>query len=489
MTAYKYVSPDIDAQINWATVGQTIASNFKAEADAREQKKEAIDQATRDMLKTLSVPPQGQDETKSQQAIKYGQDMSSFILTQQKLLKSGQIDPKTYMLTIQNATDSTSQMYDAFKSYQDNYKEIMDRSNSNASQPLELFLASKGEQFRDFNLFQPVINSDGSVSMAKKIKTMVDGKEVVTISTDPNDIMPVNYINSTFTSRFDRFNSIDKAKELASGLATYVRTSLKSPSLSGIGLIKAVESAKNNPDYKKAIDNLARSQMQGLNMLSYLTVDMSVDPTKPQYNIVDNPAEAAKSPYNILVQREGGRWVPKFTKEQEEAALSSFKTSIESYVGSKEQTQAIGQLSRNDTPEYLLNRQDKKQYSVDYGRNIGSLLTGNDNEVRAALATLNQNTGLIFSKNKNILTVTDTATKMTQTYDLNTMSPNDIGVKLLVATYKTADIDQAAARSGLSSGIGKRALNLSGQYNPVPLDNTSAKINKTKRGSLDPITK
>lgn len=476
MTAYKYVSPDIDAQINWATVGQTIASNFKAEAESREQKKEAIDKATRDMLKTLSVPPQGQDETKSQQAIKYGQDMSSFILSQEKLLKSGQINPKAYMLTIQNAIDSTNQMYDAFQSYQDNYKEIMERSNSNENQPFELFLASKGEQFRDFNLYQPVINADGTVSMAKKIKTKVDGKEVVTISSDPNDIMPVSYINSAFTSRFDRFNAVNSAKTLADGLATYVRSTVKNPTLSGVGLIKEFSSPKNNPKYKEVIDNLARSQMQGLNMLSYLTVDMSVDPTKPKYNIVDNPTDAAKSPYNILVQREGGKWVPKFTKEQEQAALDSFKTSIESYIGSKESVQSLG--LKSEESEASVKR--KKDYALanEIGFGIGDALTRQDDaSANTSMALLTQITKLNWIKGGNQIMVVDPkGEKPTAKINLRDLeraknNPN-LARTILLPIAQDLDYDIRPLMQGFMKGARNYEYNTTSKYQ-VPLPTTS----------------
>lgn len=487
-TYYGYTDRDVDAQINWAEIGKTISDKFKTEAESREKKKEAIDQSTRDMLQTLAVPPQGLDENKNQQAIKYGQDMSNFILTQQRLLKNGQTDPKAYLLAIQNATDSTNQMYDSFDNYNANFKEILERADNDQSQAFELNAAAAAEKYSNFNLYQPVINADGSVSMAKKIKTMVDGKEVVTISSDPNDIMPVNYINSMFTRRYDKFKSVDAAKDLSQGLASFVETKIKDPSLSSVGRVTAIESVRNSPEYKNTIRSLASGALTDWNMMSYLTGEMSLDPTKPKYNIVYNAQDAAKDPNNILVQMEGNRWTPKFTDKQREEAITSFGQKIEQYIGEKEQVQTTGQLSdwRQPKPQqqewqYVANQ--NRQYSVDYGKNVAGLLSGNDATVQESIAALNlNNEGNVWAKNRNSITVT-TSTGRTQTFPIGKgTNVRNLGNKILVATNKIAGIDQASANQGLVTGLGSRGANTTAVYQ----SQGPTKVNIKKPGSLNP---
>lgn len=491
-TYYGYVDRDVDAQINWAEIGKTISDNFKAEAESREKKKAAIDQSTRDMLKSLATPPQGLDETKNQQAVKYSQDMSNFLLTQQKLLKAGQIDPKNYLLTLQNTTDSTNQMYDAFDNYQANFKEIMERADNNNSQEFELAAAAEAEKFSNFSVYQPVINADGTVSMAKKIKTIVDGKEVVTISSDPNDIMPVNYINSLLSRRYDRFKSVETARGLSEGLATFVETQIKDPSLSSVGRVRAIESVRNSKEYKNTIRNLASGALTDWNMMSYLTGEMSKDPKNKPYKIVFNKQEADQDPNNILVQMEAGRWTPKFTDKQREAAIEAFGKNIEQYIGEKESIQTTGQLSdwRQQPQQWQYEANKNKQFSTDYGRNIGILLTGNDDQANGAIATLNASTGLNWYRDPRAQTITfrDPNSKIPpQTFSLKNTTPQRLGEQILVATNKVAGIDQAAAKSGLRSGTFSNKINTTAEYKS---DNPSySQGRRPKPGSLNPTGK
>ena len=71
-TYYKYVDREVDSQVNWAEIGKSMTDMLSNEAKAREDKKAALDQATRDELKVLADQPTGQSESARAMAIKYG---------------------------------------------------------------------------------------------------------------------------------------------------------------------------------------------------------------------------------------------------------------------------------------------------------------------------------------------------------------------------------------------------------------------------------
>ena len=101
-TAYKYVERKAEDNINWAEVGSNLTNTLKEENRVREEKKGAIDAATREMQKVLNNIPQGENTQLNEFALNAGADLQEVMLMQETLLKSGQLDPRQYTITRQN---------------------------------------------------------------------------------------------------------------------------------------------------------------------------------------------------------------------------------------------------------------------------------------------------------------------------------------------------------------------------------------------------
>ncbi len=91
MTYFKYAERQVDTQINWAEIGKSLSDTLKAEATAREAKKAAIDQASREFAETLANAPTGLYEAGNQFASNIANDASAYRLMTDRLLKSGQL--------------------------------------------------------------------------------------------------------------------------------------------------------------------------------------------------------------------------------------------------------------------------------------------------------------------------------------------------------------------------------------------------------------
>jgi len=61
-TAYKYVERKAEDNINWAEVGSNVNNMLKEELRVREEKKSAIDEASREYQRVLNNVPQGENE-------------------------------------------------------------------------------------------------------------------------------------------------------------------------------------------------------------------------------------------------------------------------------------------------------------------------------------------------------------------------------------------------------------------------------------------
>jgi len=121
-TYYKYAERQADSFVNWAEIGKNLTDMLQKEFQIREQKKAAIDQATRESLKELSNQPTGQHEGLNAWSLKYADEAREAILLQDRLLKKGILKLKDYTIMRQNLNDGTDELYSAIKGYQEIFK-------------------------------------------------------------------------------------------------------------------------------------------------------------------------------------------------------------------------------------------------------------------------------------------------------------------------------------------------------------------------------
>ena len=157
-TYYKYAERSADSQINWAEIGKSMSDMLANETRIREEKKAAIDAASREFGNTLANPPQGEHKGANQWALEYADNASKFMLMQDKLLKSGQMKLKDYTVARQNILDGTDQAFNLSKDFQAVFAEKMERYKTDKSQDLEQWLMAQAEGYSDFNKSQLYIN-------------------------------------------------------------------------------------------------------------------------------------------------------------------------------------------------------------------------------------------------------------------------------------------------------------------------------------------
>ena len=90
-TYYKYAERNADSQINWADVGKNMSDMLAKEAEKRETLKSDINKQFTDDVNLLSDPPQGNHTGAKEYALDYSSTASEYLLTLNKLLKSGDL--------------------------------------------------------------------------------------------------------------------------------------------------------------------------------------------------------------------------------------------------------------------------------------------------------------------------------------------------------------------------------------------------------------
>ena len=339
-TAYKYVERKAEDNINWAEVGSNLTNTLKEENRVREEKKGAIDAATREMQKVLNNIPQGENTQLNEFALNAGADLQEVMLMQETLLKSGQLDPRQYTITRQNLVDGTDQAFSLFENYNAEYKRKMAMNNSNlpvGEQASEIQNWSMGlvEGFGNFQDSKLIINPQtGIMSMAKMIPdpNNPNGPRIP----DENNLMTVqnleNRIKGTYT-KYDVIGTVDEyAKSLgvdkevqrkmggyrANGLVTEVSDITKREGFGSLAdltdaqIAVIAKKAGIKPEdvkvmsmYEKAEDSFVKSQLGiGDNSAASVLVDFLQG---DGYTPTMDPKEAAADPLKVLMVNNNGK--------------------------------------------------------------------------------------------------------------------------------------------------------------------------------------
>lgn len=372
-TAYKYVERKAEDNINWAEVGNNLTNTLKEENRVREEKKAAINAATREMQNVLNNIPQGENTQLNEFALNAGADLQEVMLMQETLLKSGQLDPRQYTITRQNLADGTNQAFSLFENYNAEYKRKMEMNNSNlpvGEQASEIQNWSMGlvEGFGNFQDSKLIINPNtGIMSMAKMIEdpNNPSGPRIP----DQNNLMTVQNLENRIKGTYTKYDVIGNVDAYAQNLGTDVELERKMGGYRANGLVTEVtditqrkgfgsladltdkqiaEIAKEtgiNPEdvkvmsmYEKAEDSWVKSQLGiGDNSAASVLVDFlggeGYEPTM-------DPTEAANDPLKVLMVNKNGKLEAELTDEQQAKAEEVMKVQLRLQLDRKEEYQA-----------------------------------------------------------------------------------------------------------------------------------------------------
>jgi hypothetical protein len=402
-TFYGYVERDVDSQINWAEIGKNLTDTLNEEVRVREEKKAAIDKATRDYSNVLANAPQGEHKGMNQYTLTYADNAQKARLLQDRLLKSGQLDLRQYNVMRQNLLDGTDQAFTLVNDYQTEYSDKMERAKNGESQYLEQFLMASAEGFGNFNDTELYINpTDYTVSIGKKVKKTIDGKEVITMSDNPNDFTTVNAMRNRIKGKYDAF---DVAGSLEGGVKSLgseinVIRQLGKETLAGsltevLDITKrkdfGVEAQSAISLYERAEDTYLDSLLSNpLNTSSILTNYVNVNPnTKETFDYTWDPKEVDGN--TILLRNDAsGNPTPEFTKEQREIAKNALREKFRLMLDREEKVDTYQEPTREriqprDRSQWEYEAAQGEKTAQNMTNMLGSLWGGDDTEVSSAI--------------------------------------------------------------------------------------------------------
>lgn len=333
-TYYKYAERQADSFVNWAEIGKNLTDMLQQEFKIREDKKAAIDQATRDSLKVLSDAPTGQHEGLNTWSLKFADEAREAILLQDRLLKSGALKLKDYTIMRQNLNDGTDELFNTIKSYNQVFKNKMERLRNNESQQIELDLMASIEGFSDFSKSKVLIDPNNFTVSIGIMEPDPENKGVMKLS---RNVATTSFLRKIQDVNFNRFDSKGAVDEISKGLGTVLDTQILSDEEArGLGINPALQGITRTT--KKVDDQIIDQAINAyfsndFNVTSILTQDIKVDKNGNQY--VSNLSGKQGNIIQYVFDNQTNSIKPVLTDEQRQAAKDYLKAQVKGRIDSE----------------------------------------------------------------------------------------------------------------------------------------------------------
>jgi hypothetical protein len=481
-TFYKYAERSAESQVNWAEIGKNMTDMLRDEVALREEKKAALDEATRKYAEQLSNAPQGEHVGAKEEALRFADQASQYMLQQERLLKSGLLKPKDYMVARQNLVDGTTRGFQAMKEFQAQYGELMERARTDKSSILEIQALEEIQGYGNFRQSGFFIDAPtGKVNVGLKEEKNINGQKVMGLK--DGSTRGMEYIDGAIYTRIDKFRVRESLTPIADSLGIEIQSTLDPATLSKLGTITSVEDLRNRKDidpetgqelfnfYKSIRDSAGAVISSPFQKASLLADTLGVQVTM-------DPNVAAKDPNLILkvIDPNTGRAEYKFSEQLEKKAEDYMTQQLLSMVTRKEEIKTGGQVElqeRRPRTEAEMGRSDKIKDAENFGKQLGAALKSDDDqEVGNSIIYLAQKAKKRVNRNGSTITVSEMDGTGESTFDLNddpdkiasamisafgTDLPEDTILKFTKSTYKGNKANTRTVATGFTEEAEEQA--------------------------------
>jgi len=480
-TYFKAQPTAAETQINWAEVGKNFSDMLTEEARVREEKKAAIDEASRQYQQTLNDVEQGPSATANQWWLNAAGEMQQQMLMQDRMLKSGALNPRDYTIMRQNLVDGTDGLIGVFDKFNAEFKERMDRFENGESQDLEQWAMAELENFGNFQNTAVVVNPEtGMLSVA-------DVDEDKNIINDPNSIRSVTSLQNLLARRYDKFDVDAAASTFVEGVGTFDKIDRTIGTQYRKGIIKkmsdpfmkeftkeelmalgmteedAINSAAELNIYKAGEDQLVSDIMSvWSNTSSILTNTMSFAPNGEEYTFTFDK-ERAENEILLVKDPKTGQLTAEYTEKQEKAVADAIRDNVRNRLDREVEvtTSSDFQFEPASLVKDRREQEAKVNREANIYTNVADLYGGDEAKVDTAIQFLrgiNPNIDNII-RNKDGVTVAyaDGSFESLDFEDMNQADWSGSSVNFFLPSSMTEfDVNAAQERSGLR-GTGAEA--------------------------------
>jgi hypothetical protein len=336
---YKYVERQASDQIDWGAISKSMSDTLDAENKRRDDKKQAIDDASRKYVNELQNQPQTESADLNTRLGQFANDAASMSKMLLDDLKAGRISLKDYTIRTQNLSDDTKVALDLVQVYGERYKTVMEGINSGKLSAANGDLMAQFEGFTDLKNNKLYVDpTSGRVYAADEV-IGPDG-----VKTMGKNIRNVSALKQTMQQDILRFNADNELNTRVDKLGGFITESLKSGGLYQIGAEIKFEDATKQQYYDKYKKDLTEELVGGPNnprAISFFVDNMRISPSGKPYRMVSKK-EDIKGPEDILIQQNAnGQNMPVLTEQQMKDAEEWIKIQMRQKIKQSTEKQAF----------------------------------------------------------------------------------------------------------------------------------------------------
>jgi hypothetical protein len=351
-----YAERDVTkSQVNWADAAKTITTDLNKIREDRANKRSQIESDTQKTLKELRTLDPVENKQLGEIALRGSEQSASYLMMQNDLLKSGEINPTDYMVGLQNQKDQWSNFDGAIKNWNAADLKARERLEAGESSAAEWWINEQNEAFGNLDNVSTFIDPQtGDMSV---IELDEEGQIPLLPNGEPDRSKYVN-VNSLNVRINDKIDKIDLNLDIAPDvdlMAGFI-DSKWAPGAYG-SRVEQVEDARNAPGYQdyltSIVDKYTANPRQTLSILA---------DNVGGYDYTQNPDEQGGN--MILMEPDKrGLMQPVLTEEQEKIAKEYIRTTIEGQIDAKEtksgsRTEASKALNKDEQIELAKAKKD-----------------------------------------------------------------------------------------------------------------------------------
>jgi len=385
MSYYKYVKREEKSRVDWGAITSNLVDTLKEQEADREKQREAIDASSRATGDVLSDAPQGANKSAGEWILNASSDASQYLMSQNRLLKSGFLDPRDFTVNRQNVENSFKSLQTMAESAHKESQLTQDRINEGKAMNFEGVVGQRLDDFQNFEKTQVYFNpTNGVASIGIKDK---DGK----LSDDPSKFSTIEGAIAQMQSRYDKLDYTSPLVKWSESIGSDVRVVRENG-------ILTVEDPSVREDVNSSLDDAIGALM--VNDLRVLSIAEDLGMVAPDdYDLGATETTWGDKGGKVGVSTANdGTVIPKANEALKEAVKERLKKEGMALLDYK-QTAMPKDYSRD---AYYRNLGDKNKKLISKLDNVAGLYSGNVEELQSTIQDImGGNTMVTYAKRTN----------------------------------------------------------------------------------------
>ena len=381
MSYYKYAKRGADTRVDWGAISTNLVKTLKDQEADRETQRQEIDKESVAVGKRLADAPQGANKAASTWILNASADAAQLMMTQNRLLKSGIVDPRDFTINRQNVDNSFAALKTIADTANKESELTMKRINAGEGQPksmqFEGVAAQRVNDFQDFSKTRVFWNPDDGVA---SIGILRNG----TLSDNAADFSTIEGAVNQMQARYDKIEYAPTLQKWADNLGEKIQVVNKN------GVLTVSDPSGRELDEKTRKEVMASldDTLSALMVNDIHTLSMAEDlglVTADDYDLGSEETSwgAEESRKVGVTTQNDGILFPKSNDALNEAVREKLRTDALAMVGYKETARPI--FAPKSPTSASIGAGEKAQERLGYVEEINTILTDEDSISKEAL--------------------------------------------------------------------------------------------------------